>query len=720
MGVLELTQIKNRLIQEYSQFFPDLDTKDIKDASLSKSLAAYAICVLFPESNRDIVIDNLVDGSDDNGIDLIYYDSNTNKLCFVQSKYNHKGNSEPSLGDIKKFLSGIQDLLSMKFDKFNDNVNKRKDEIISILNTDGLKYKAVLVYTATNLSKHSLTEFNEFKASQNNANEVADFEIINQKRLHNSLRAESQRIDLDIPLTYWGKYNIDNQDNKTNQAYYGQVFAETLCEWWDEYGDSLSTLNIRKLLGETDINTEMRDTIEIEPENFWYFNNGITLVCDEVAKKSMFGASYEAGVFACKNISIVNGAQTLGTIGRYGVESEANREKLKLVKVQLRIISTYSESEEEEVFYDEAFLKKVTKTNNRQNQITPRDFLAQEPTQRRIESQLAIEGITYHLMREEHELETESSFTVREATRALSFAKDIESTFLAKTNITNIYSDLNHLRYKKIFNDSVTGIYVWNCILIQREINKQMTSITISLTSDKEKSILTYSKEVVSKIVFDDIRIDKISDSMILDENQILNFSIEKRTRKIVNKLLESSLFINTDKDIPTVMKNNTFIKKLYQSIEEKLDIGLIKVEEFDILTLDKLSVLERKIFEEFSQKIISNEYAYSFLKTFLTDFYDSSDHSTGYQSNIHIYSNSTDESLAVNKFLFRIAFYKQMIISFDYNRFHHYRSLYLQDKDVEKLIIDKTNNTLKLIVNSQEDLDNAQKLFSVLKKHKF
>ena len=85
--------------------------------------------------------------------------------------------------------------------------------------------------------------------------------------------------------------------------------------------------------------------------------------------------------FHCDDISVVNGAQTVGAIGKF---SELHLDKCVNVLVPVRIIVRGE---------DVGFGEEVTKTNNRQNRIENRDFVSLDPEQSRIRSELAIDGI---------------------------------------------------------------------------------------------------------------------------------------------------------------------------------------------------------------------------------------------------------------------------------------------------------------------------------------
>lgn len=714
MGALEVTQIKRKLIDEFSGLLEYVEEEvDVQKNNLflTRALAAYSIKMLYPNEENENIVKYIVDGSNDNGLDVIYYIKELNELCFVQSKFNHAGNSEPELGDIKKFLDGIRDLLQLKFNKFNQKINDLKEEIFNILNKEGLKYKAILVYTAINLSDVAMSEFREFKKEQNNANDIADFEIINQKRLYSSLQSSDSKINLEVALKEWGKYSGEMT------SFYGHISASLVFNWWEQYRENLFDLNIRKMLGNTEINEGIIDTLDISPEKFWYFNNGVTMVCSSIEKKAIYGNLKDIGVFDCKGVSIVNGAQTIGCIGKFAQQSDDNRRKLEEAFIPIRIISVERVNEEGERYIDEAFARDVTKTNNRQNRIDSRDFLVLDQVQRKIESQLRIEGITYYLMRQEEELSTETSMTIKEATRALAFSKDIESTILVRTNIGLIHSDINHNRYKKLFNPSVTGVYVWNCVRIQREIEKCISMILKEEKIDDERAILIYSKEIISKVIFD--LVQNIDKSKKISNEIIDRFEISNKIKIILDKVKES--IKEKDKSLPNIFKNHNDMKEIYIKVGELLKIEKIKKEgeekEFDIYEMDTFNYEEKKKLNSFIDKIKSDSLAFEFFKYWIKEKYRNDKYYFGYKSNLHFYIRSSKNFKATDKFIFRMAYYTKMIISFEFNSFDKYQSILLENEDIKEIINNNTDSKNRIIIDSDSNLKKAIELFNQILK---
>ncbi|MCY0090507.1 MULTISPECIES: AIPR family protein [Bacillus amyloliquefaciens group] len=721
MGLLEMSQIKSRITDEYEGLL-DLSDAIVRgeptesNEFLSRALAAYSINVMYTEIDNSIVANSITDGSKDNGIDLIYYNKEKNELCLVQSKYNHKGNSEPKIGEIQSFICGVKDLINTKFDKFNQKVNDRRDEIVSILEKSKLKFKIILVYTATNLSQDARREFNDLLEELNDFRDVAELEIINQKRLYASLhnKKNSRNIDIDIDLKDWGRYEGEME------AVYGQVSALQIADWWENYGNSLYDYNLRKVLGNTQINDEIRSTIETEPELFWYYNNGITIVCEELDKKRK-GNTKELGTFECKGISVVNGAQTVGVIGKYAQTTptsvrEDGKGNLDNVYVPLRIISITSVDDEEQEYLNEAFASAVTTKNNRQNEIKERDFISLDGYQKKIERDLALIGIKYHLMRSEEEETTETSFGVREATRAVSFAKDIEATILVKRELGSIFADIDSPAYKKLFNDSVTSYYIWNCVKIERIIADKLELKKAESPVGERLAILLYGKEIVSKLVFDSLGKELIpKDSTDLSRlSQSVNFEeiIEQILSRMVLKVR------NVDKTPSNIFKNKRLMRDIYEDVkihilkqEVKEDSTSPELEQFQVENVEGLSRVERLQLSSFMDKIKDDDQAVELFRRWLEEIYDSEQHYIGYKTNIHFYRKD-ESSFATEKFIFRLAYYTKLIISLEFNVYgSKYRSTLMDNENFVKWAQNMVDDKQRIIIDSMEKVEQFMKI---------
>src|ERR1700693_4489900 len=116
--------------------------------------------------------------------------------------------------------------------------------------------------------------------------------------------------------------------------------------------------------GNTDVNDAIVDTLKNHSENFLYFNNGITLLCSELKKQPLGGKSKDSGVLECRGASIVNGAQTVGSI----IHALSPHGSNSTARVLVRLISL------EDCPAD--FGSDLTRAANTQNRIEKKDFAA--------------------------------------------------------------------------------------------------------------------------------------------------------------------------------------------------------------------------------------------------------------------------------------------------------------------------------------------------------
>ncbi|HEX3741993.1 MAG TPA: AIPR family protein [Terriglobales bacterium] len=507
MSILHLNQIKSQIEKLFSgrinlsDVINEKTPVDQKESLfLSRALAAYALHYL-SRASLDVAAAAVTDGSDDNGLDAIHYDEIERRLYLVQSKWIHSGTGEPDNGEIKKFVSGVRDLFNLDFSRFNAKINAKKNIIVKALNDPNTRYEIVPAYTGINsLAQPSARDLNDLADEMNDPTELVSITPLNQADLYKSLTAglAGEPIDLEIGIKGWGRVE------SPNPAYYGQVDGMQIGQWWEKYRGRLFARNLRGVLGDTDVNDEIRSTIETSPSSFWYFNNGITLVCKKISKSMVGGADTGFGTFHCQDVSVVNGAQTVSTIGKHTSASEENVKKLF---VPLRVISLEQANEK--------FGEDVTKTNNRQNRIENRDFVSLDPEQTRIRTELAVDGIDYNLMRTESFTRAEKAFDLVESTTALACASgDVALVVQLKREIGKLWENIDKAPYKQLFNPQINGLYLWRCIQIQRKIDKLLEAI-ISETSSKsgrDYGVAVHGNRLIAALVFDFLSVNKFSD----------------------------------------------------------------------------------------------------------------------------------------------------------------------------------------------------------------
>lgn len=547
MSVLHVNQIISKVKSLFELF---VDMKDIpahdperESKMITRCLAAYAVYHHVACTAEDAA-KAVVDMGDDNGIDAIFYSSALKELVLVQSKYIKNGSGEPDSGEIGKFCTGVEDLINERFDRFNKKINDRSAQISSAILNFETKYILILIYTGDKgLADHGQRKIDDLVNELNDAGEgsvepLVKFKKFDQGGIYSSLTKGllQEPLNIEIGLFQWGKYT------EPFNAYFGYMSGEEIARLWIDSGRKLFHRNIRNVLGKTDVNDELIQTIIKAPAKFWYFNNGITIIADDVVKSLQGGTSRESGSFKLTNASVVNGAQTISTIGEM---STLHSDQLKQIFVLVRCISLKGAIAE--------FGNEVTKANNRQNRIENRDFVSQDSQQTRLKEELAHDNVNYSIVRSDSFTRSKLSFDVEEATASLACAsKNVGLAVQMKREPGKFYEDLSKGIYRQIFNASVTGRYVFNAVEINRNIEKAINTklVEVGKKSGREYGILVHGNRMISMLIFVKLR---VSSNELMDVGAI---NLQETFDQTFSKLVEVVSQKYPDAILATLFKN--------------------------------------------------------------------------------------------------------------------------------------------------------------------
>lgn len=510
----------------------DYSEKKVNEKQLafkSRALAAYSLHILAGVSSHQAA-ESIVDGFDDNGIDALLFQKSQSTLWLVQSKWIQSGKKSPPAAELRSFKDGIFDLLDFNSyrERFNYRFDYKEDEIISALNCPGLQIKAVVAFTGSTLAKHSRGVLDDLSKELNDGEEIASCEIFDLEAIFKALsdRHNRQDIDVQFELSNWGR--VDDP----YRAFYGQINALDVGKWWAEHKNKIFDQNIREFIGESNVNQEISRTINTEPELFWYFNNGITVLCKEINK---VGArkNRNRGEFKAKGISIVNGAQTIGCIGAlYQNASSEDRENVEYAEISIRFISLEG--------CEEDFGSKVTKATNTQNKVESRDFIALDSEQARLSKEFRTCGKKYYYKRTaETIVRDEKSYELEEATVALACkGQNISLVIKAKQELSSLWVDASQPPYTSLFNTHVNATKLSRYIDVKRQVEKLVTQEQKDTENKVRKAILNHGNLFVLHLVF--AKIDKNIFSSETSERDFRDFTEEKVptfTSQIINDM---------------------------------------------------------------------------------------------------------------------------------------------------------------------------------------
>ncbi|HMO78150.1 MAG TPA: AIPR family protein [Candidatus Paceibacterota bacterium] len=128
-------------------------------------------------------------------------------------------------------------------------------------------------------------------------------------------------------------------------------------------GTNLFNRNIRTFLKKKELSEGIVETLSKEPNNFYYYHNGITLVAKSITLDSPFG-------FTVKDPQVINGAQTINSISAAFADSKIRSSDIKDAHVLCKI---YVANDDE--------TEKICETSNTQVKVDNSDLRSNDEVQ---------------------------------------------------------------------------------------------------------------------------------------------------------------------------------------------------------------------------------------------------------------------------------------------------------------------------------------------------
>lgn len=497
MSPLTITRIANVLTAQFQGLIDMSDWSkhppaDAETAFLSRALAALCIRKLAGE-DPGTGAKALVDGYADGGLDAIYFDSKTDTLFLVQAKWSKTGQASITEVAANKFAQGVRDLLAARFERFHQRIRDKESEILSVLNSErAIRVRLVTVHTGSQEPPaHAVKAITDLIAELNGAVQIASYDDFDQKGVYDLITSETTdpKIKLQIALQDWG------QIEQPYLAYYGRAHVSEVAQWWKDHQSFLFTQNLRLFYTNSGVNTAIQRTLADFPENFWYFNNGITIIADRVVKTLVGSPGRTLGLFNCEGVSVVNGAQTVGSIGTVVGSAPEIGDEFARSFVLVRVISLEKTSPE--------FGRQITRAANLQNAVGNREFAAMDPLQHRLATDFALDKRRYVYRSGESDPRSDDGCSIVEATQALASERSIALAVQVKREIGAIWADTAAPPYTDLFNEQLTTFRLWRAVRVMRAVDEALHPLKAS-DAPRAYLVATHLNRIILHFVFQD------------------------------------------------------------------------------------------------------------------------------------------------------------------------------------------------------------------------
>lgn len=335
----------------------------------------------------------LTGGSGDKNIDAIYIDEKAKQVNIIQGKFRQGDNKIEKRNDVIQFT----DLCNLPwkrkheieayFEGLDQLVAEKLDESIKKLRNNG--YEMRLYYVTTGkVSERVKTEAQQYVLRSNGKSylEIKDYDkvLLCFKNYINDITPHIPTLQLKIvpdgAIANEGVIRRYDPEKKI-ESWIFTVSGKDIGEMYLKVGRKLFARNIRGYLGDTDINDAMLQTIKKEPNNFWYYNNGITIVCDEAKREMQSGED----VLIIEGAQVINGQQTTRTLSKEKGSKDTNV-LVKVIKVP--------RNPNDDMEYDQ-LVNSIVMATNWQNYISPSDLVSNDFIQVYLEKEFRKRGYQY-------------------------------------------------------------------------------------------------------------------------------------------------------------------------------------------------------------------------------------------------------------------------------------------------------------------------------------
>lgn len=189
-------------------------------------------------------------------------------------------------------------------------------------------------------------------------------------RIKDRIRSLEQKFDLD-------KCDTDKNKKPVLNSFVFTAEVDSIVDLYNLFGDNLFAKNVR-VGGVTDsigVEDDIKNTYNKTPEEFWFLNNGISLLIASAGELNM--DVYDRISFSIadlKDISIINGAQTLKALSEVRYNKNNNSVKPTVLLRVYHYNSNQSKDSEIGLQKFKDFSEKVTISLNKQKPIHQEDL----------------------------------------------------------------------------------------------------------------------------------------------------------------------------------------------------------------------------------------------------------------------------------------------------------------------------------------------------------
>lgn len=523
------------------------------------------------------------DGTGDGGIDFIYTDDEV--MYLIQGKSSENLTIEDISNVFYKIKNTVENFENESYAQYSKKLKSIYKNAYDGLDND--KNIEFVLFTNTKLNESILKKTDELK----NKKEFSSFDITIYDKEDINRHEVISYSDRDLVEEDAIKIFLNN-GNKNDMLAYGEngiivnVKATSIKSLYEKHSENgLFSYNLREHVADKSVDEGIEQTIKNDKDNFWFYNNGITIGCEDFRK--------DGDKIKLYNFSIINGAQTTTKLGKSKLIDGKHDFSLVCKIVKSDLISEETKN----------FISKISEASNSQKPIKLRDLKSNDLQQLKLERgaasnkyPLAIEikrGVkakNYNKVREKWQRVTNEYIgqlilscilqkpgLARNSKNTIFSSKKLYTQVFVRDHDFDTLYDLVRLGniYTEYSNREIKEMNDLDTIGIMRNGKLTILAIVCYLIKKQKREVIDYTSEEVYKdnltgLLFTDYP----KDDLILKLEDLFSFIIEKlqkiyEIKKGSEKITSYSNFFKNEKMYEIIIRE--FDDNYLKNIEKKM-----------------------------------------------------------------------------------------------------------------------------------------------------
>ncbi len=324
----------------------------------------------------NIASEAITGGGDDKKCDLLFIEPERKFAVIMQCYMSEKDKQAAPSNKASDLNTAIPWLITTPLERVPESLRGRAAELREAITSGAIKTLHIMYVHNLPESKNVRDELGTVAHATSTAlKALAPSEAITiftdevgSSAIADLYNQAAKTIAVTDDITFYTRQVFEVQGGKWSSLV-TVIDGVTLFKLYDKHKTNLFSANLRDYLGSRDSDQNINNGIKVSardnPGDFWVYNNGLTALTMsyEIGRKTKKGFKVKIS-----GISIVNGAQTTGSVGTLSNQPDEE------LTIPIRFVKTV----------ENTIIENIIRFNNSQNKVLASDFRSTDSTQTRL------------------------------------------------------------------------------------------------------------------------------------------------------------------------------------------------------------------------------------------------------------------------------------------------------------------------------------------------